>query len=178
MFDGSVIRKLRKEKNLSLKELSSKSSVSIATVSQIERDNTDPAITTLYKLCKGLDVTIAELIGYDDNTDRVVKKRDRKTITLPDSKLKYQLLSSRMKRNLEMVLVELEPHQEDRKLVTHKGEECGYVLQGSLTIILDNEEIHLEEGDSISFNSTIPHRYVNPTDEKSMSVWAMTPPSF
>lgn len=178
MFDGSIIKRLRKERNLSLKELSLKSEVSMATISQIERGNTDPTITTLYKLCKGLDITIAALIGGEDNPDRVVKKNNRKTITLPESKVTYQLLSSPVKQDLEMVLVELKPHQEDRKLVTHKGEECGYVLQGCLIVVLDKEEIHLEEGDSITFNSMIPHRYLNPTGEKSVSVWAMTPPDF
>ncbi|WP_164667338.1 helix-turn-helix domain-containing protein [Virgibacillus doumboii] len=178
MFDGSIIKKLRKQKNLSLNELAIKSEVSMATISQIERGNTDPTITTVYKLCKGLDTTIATLIAGDDEPDGVVRKDNRKTITLPESKVTYQLLSSPLKQNLEMVLVELNPHQKDRKLVTHKGEECGLVLQGKLVVMLGNEEILLEEGDSITFNSMTPHRYINPTGEKSISVWAMTPPDF
>ncbi|MGP4077766.1 cupin domain-containing protein [Halobacillus sp. K22] len=52
------------------------------------------------------------------------------------------------------------------------------ILQGKLTIVLGKEEGHFEEGDSISFNSMRPHRYINPTNEKAITVWAMTPPSF
>lgn len=178
MFDGTIIRKLRKEKNLSLKELSEKSGVSIAMISQIERGNADPTMTTLYKICEGLNTTITSLIVGEQKPERVVRKNSRRTLFLPNSKVKYQLLTSHLKKNLEMILVELEPKQQDRQLISHQGEEVGFILQGQLTIILGDEEYVLEEGDSITFESTIPHRFINHGDEKSVSIWTMTPPSF
>jgi len=186
MFNSAKIRYLRKEKGLSLQKLSAYSGVSTGMISQIERGNADPTMTTLYKICKGLNITLAELIeddetGQDDVVQferRVVRKNYRKTIFLPNSKVKYQLLSSSLKNNIEMLLVELEPKQQDRKPITHHGEECGFVIKGKLIVILGDEEYVLNEGDSISFESSIPHRFINPSNEKSISIWAMTPPSF
>jgi transcriptional regulator with XRE-family HTH domain len=185
MFNGTKLRNLRKEKGMSLQELSACSGVSAGMISQIERGNADPTMTTLYKICKGLNITLAALIDDEKEQDdvvqfdrRVVRRDLRKTIILPNSKVKYQLLSSSLKNDIEMLLVELEPNQQDRKLITHHGEECGFVMQGKLLVILGEEEYLLNEGDSISFKSTIPHRFINPGNEKSISIWAMTPPSF
>ncbi|MEI3614212.1 cupin domain-containing protein [Pseudogracilibacillus sp. SO30301A] len=178
MLDGNKFRVIRKKHGLSLQQLSDKSGVSVSMISQIERNNVDPTMTTLYKLCQGLDITIASLFTSSDVEDRVVKKDERKTIVLPNSKLKYQLLTPNTKGDLEMLLIELEPGQEDRQMINHHGEECGFVLKGKLTVILDEKEYLLHEGDSIYFNSDIPHRFINQHDEKSVSIWAMTPASF
>ena len=62
--------------------------------------------------------------------------------------------------------------------MTHEGEECGFVLQGTLTVLLDGREYRLYEGDSIYFRSTIPHKYLNLGQEDCVSVWAMTPTFF
>ena len=63
-------------------------------------------------------------------------------------------------------------------LVVHEGEECGLVIKGRLLVKTAENEYILEEGDSIYFNSTIPHRYINIGNDTCESVWAMTPPSF
>jgi transcriptional regulator with XRE-family HTH domain len=178
MFRGENIRELRKEKGLSLQELSQKSGVSTSMISQIERSNADPTMTTLYKICTALNITIAELIMENEELGIVVKRDNRKTMFLPNSKVKYQMLTSNPKNDLEMLLIELEPEQEDRQVISHIGAECGFVLQGQLTVVLGNEEFVLDEGDSINFNSSIPHRFINTGNEKSISIWAMTPPSF
>ena len=65
-----------------------------------------------------------------------------------------------------------------REMVTHEGEECGFVLKGTLTLLLDGKEYRLYEGDSVYFRSTIPHKYLNTDKEDCVSVWAMTPTFF
>ena len=55
--------------------------------------------------------------------------------------------------------------------LTHNGEECGYVLKGELVVLLGGKEYVLEEGDSIYFNSTVPHKYINRSDEDCISIW-------
>ena len=77
-----------------------------------------------------------------------------------------------------MLLIELEPKQEDRQVITHTGEECGFVLRGKMVVVLGDEEYELAEGDSIYFDSSIPHRFINRGEEKCVSIWAMTPPTF
>lgn len=174
MFDGRKIRQLRAELKLSLKELSEKSDVSVSMISQIERRNADPTLTTLYKICKGLDVSISTLLGTDKETTQIVRKNERKTITFPNSHAKYELLTPINEGTIEMIMIHLEPGQEDQQLVEHSGEESGLVLKGEMTIILEDEEFLLKEGDSIRFKSSIPHRFFNHTNETAISVWGMT----
>jgi mannose-6-phosphate isomerase-like protein (cupin superfamily) len=78
------------------------------------------------------------------------------------------------------LLVEIEPGtaHDPEGMVTHTGEECGVILEGELIVRLGTQEIHLNEGDSICFPSSTPHRFVNPGDTVCRSIWAMTPPSF
>lgn len=174
MFDGQKIKKLRSEQNLSLKELSDKSGVSVSMISQIERRNTDPTLTTLYKLCKGLDVSISTLLGADEQALQLVRKIDRKSINFPQSNSKYELLTPINEGTIEMLMIHLEPGQVDQQLVEHSGEECGYVVKGEMTIVLGDAEYILYEGDSIRFKSTTPHRFFNHSKETAISVWAMT----
>ena len=63
-------------------------------------------MTTLYKLCKGLDITITFLFAETEESNRVVRKENRKTMMLPNSKVKYQLLTPNHKTDLEMLLIE------------------------------------------------------------------------
>ena len=63
-------------------------------------------------------------------------------------------------------------------MVAHNGEECELILEGELVVKLGTQEIHLEQGDSICFPSSTPHRFVNPVAVVCRSIWAMTPPTF
>ncbi|WP_243291584.1 XRE family transcriptional regulator [Bacillus sp. FJAT-47783] len=174
MFDGAKIRMLRTAQKLSLKELAEKSGVSVSMISQIERKVTDPTLTTLYKLCKGLDVSISSLLGNDEHSTHIIRKDERKTLLFPTSHSKYQLLTPITEGSIEMIMIHLEPGQEDQQLVEHTGEECGYMLKGNMTVILGDEEYILNEGDSIRFKSTVPHRFFNHSNETAISIWAMT----
>ena len=162
MFDGQKIRKLRSEQKLSLKDLSDKSGVSISMISQIERRNTDPTLTTLYKLCKGLDVSISTLLGADEQALQLVRKSDRKTINFPSPILNMSCLPLSMKELLRLIYDPFGAGQVDQQLVEHSGEECGYVVKGEMTIVLGDAEYILYEGDSIRFKSSTPHRFFNP----------------
>ena len=92
----------------------------------------------------------------------------------------YELFtSSRLGHILDLVRVTLRGGESySHEMVTHEGEECGFVLKGTLTLLLDGKEYRLNEGDSIYFRSTIPHKYLNNDEEDCVSVWAMTPTFF
>ena len=91
----------------------------------------------------------------------------------------YELLSPNHQHQIEMLWIEIEANESNSEnLITHEGEECGVVLEGTLRVISGEQVFDLDTGDSIYLDSTIPHRYVNIGDTKSVSVWAMVPPSF
>lgn len=176
---GTKIRRLRQGQSISIEQLSEMTKLSTGLISQVERNITGPSVTTLWKIAKALNVSINYFFDEYEGTDCVVRKDKRKKIVLPDSKVTYELLSPNLRGKIEHLLVEIEPGEYNTKgLICHEGEECGYIIKGTLKVKLGNKEYILEEGDSICFDSNIPHRYINVGNQKVISVWAMTPPSF
>lgn len=178
---GSKIKKVRVEKNLSISQLAKKSDLSPGLISQIERNSVNPSIASLWKLANSLDISIGSLFEEEETYEKnpIVRKDKRKKILTSDSNATYELLSPDLNRKIEFLYITIKPNDcANKELVTHEGEECGIVLKGRLMIKTTKGEFILEEGDSICFDSTIPHRYINLGDEECVSIWAMTPPSF
>lgn len=178
---GSKIKTIRKKKNMSIASLASQSGISAGMISQIENRKVVPSITVMWKIAKTLGVNIGYF--FDETIDQlpnpVVRKDERKKILIGKSKCLYEMLTPDLNRKIEYLLITLEAKSEKtRDFVNHEGEECGYVIQGVLKVHLQDTVYDLYEGDSISFNSNIPHYFENAGEGKCISIWAMTPPSF
>ena len=119
---------------------------------------------------------VSFFLGIQGNP--VIKKGQRKTLVLPASGVSFQLLSPSESRKIEFLLIEIEGEDSNYELVSYAGEKCGYVLEGALEIQLGDNSYNLEVGDSIYFQSTIPHRFKSANGKKTVSIWAITPPSF
>lgn len=176
---GDKIRSLRLKQKISIEQLSVKTGLSKGLISQIERDITGPSVASLWKISKALNVTMNYFFDEYDDFNQVVRKNERKKILMKDGDRIYELLCPNLKNQIEMLWIEIEPQDSNsEELISHDGEECGVVLKGTLRILSGENIYDLNEGDSIYLDSTIPHRYVNLGNEISVSVWAMTPPSF
>lgn len=174
MFNGQRVREIRKQKDYTLKELAEKTGLSISLLSQIERGFVDPTVGTFWKICTALEIPIHHFFQGLEEEHIVVRRDQRRLMELSDSNVRYHVLSPNRGGKIEYLLVEILPGEMgETELVSHPGEECGYVVQGELKIILDQQEIYLYEGDSIYFPSTTPHRYVNTGSGVSLSIWAM-----
>ncbi|MEG1409003.1 cupin domain-containing protein [Clostridium sp.] len=182
---GKKIRELRKSKKYSITELSKDTGLSTGLISQIERNMVVPSIKVMWKIANILDVNVGyffdEYVKEDTTEDKiVVRKNDRKSIDTNDSTKSYELLMPNLvDKNIEFLLITLnEETKVNKEFVSHHGEECGYIIEGEMKIILENEEYILGKGDSFYFDSKRPHVYENYGDGKCVLVCAMTPPSF
>ncbi len=176
---GDKIRSLRLKQKISIEQLSSLTGLSKGLISQIERDITGPSVASLWKISKALNVTMNYFFDEYDDFNRVVRKDERKKIMMKDGDRVYELLCPNLKNQIEMLWIEIEPNESNsEELISHEGEECGVVIKGTLRVLSGDKIYDLEQGDSIYLDSTIPHRYINMGDVKSVSVWAMVPPSF
>lgn len=178
---GKKIRELRKEKNISISTLAEKAGVSPGLISQVERNLVTPSIVSLWKIAQSLEVSIGYLFDEEVKpiSNPVVTKKNRKRLSVSNNNAIYELLSADLNRKIEFLFITLKAGDSTTKdFVTHEGEECGIVIRGSLLVKMEDTEYLLEEGDSIYYDSTIPHRYVNVGEEICESIWAMTPPSF
>ena len=175
---GSKIKALRNELKMSIAVLADITGVSKSMISQIENRKVVPTITVMWKIAKALNVSISFFFDEEDEKEAnpVVRKDERKKITVGNSSSVYELLTPDTNRKLQYLLITLDEHKND--YVTHSGEECGYVIQGTMKVHIDGKVYILNEGDSISFKSDIPHYYENGGEGKCVSIWAMTPPSW
>lgn len=179
---GEKLKQLRTERKLSIAKLSSMSDVSTGLISQIERDLVVPSVTSLWRLSKALDVNIGYFFDEEEPPENqmIIRKGAHQTIVMHHNSSYYTLLhSNRPDRLLDMTIVTLKSgYTYDKKTLVHDGQECGYVLEGTLTVFLNGKDYVLNQGDSIYFDSTLPHKYINNGKEDCVSIWAMTPKFF
>lgn len=178
---GSRLKELRKSKGMSITDLAGRSNVSTSLISQIERDLVVPSVVNLYRIAQALDTDINYFFESGCAREaRITRRGDHKRMITDQGHGIYELFTnSRQGHILDLVRVTLKGGEAySHEMVTHEGEECGFVLQGVLTVLLDGKEHRLYEGDSIYFRSTIPHKYLNNDQEDCVSVWAMTPTFF
>jgi transcriptional regulator with XRE-family HTH domain len=186
---GRKIRVRRLEAGLTLQRLAGAVGVSQSLISQVERGLASPSITTLRRIAAALDVPIAALFLGDEvasrgETDRmgrrlVVRRRERKRLHVPRSKIGYELLTPDLNRKVEFLWIEYEPGSVTHPAsMSHSGEENAVCLEGSVVVTIDGQPFVLNEGDSISFDSGRPHQVENRTDKRAVLVSAITPPAF
>jgi len=99
-------------------------------------------------------------------------------LSWPGRSWKTYLLTPDLQRKLEVLLNELEPGDTFDEPYTHQGEEFGFVLEGSYEVTVGDEVFVLNEGDSISYSSSLPHKMRVVGTSRSRSLWVITPPSF
>lgn len=179
-FDiGGKLKELRKEKGLSILQLSELADVSTGQISQIERSMVVPSVVSIWKLAQALDTNINYFFDDKKKNRVIIRNKDHKTIIMNKGNGLYQLLSPGDSDHLiDFVKITLKGGQSydaENNGITHEGEECGFVLAGTLTVYLNGEDCILREGDSIYFSSALPHLYRNDSAEDCVSIWAMTP---
>lgn len=175
---GGRIRSLRAEQGLTLQAVAERTGLSSSMVSMVERGRTSPSIGTLIALASALGVHMADLFELDVDGPRDVVQRatDHQVVETVHGVLR-RLVQVDPRRGLELVVNEYAPGTASAVQVTHHGGyEYGYVLEGVLTVELQNAEHRLEPGDSIAFESTRPHRIVNGGPVRARAVWVNLSP--
>jgi transcriptional regulator with XRE-family HTH domain len=164
---GEKIKVLREQKGFSLKDVADQTGFSPALISQMESHLISPSLGTLIKLAKALDVKVGDFFGEThEEPFAIVRKDERKTVSRFASKegVKYgygyeSLGFEKKNRHMEPFIVTLEPATiKTSKTSTHEGEEFIYVLEGEMEVTFGNHRDVLYPGDSIYYDSTIPHR--------------------
>lgn len=176
---GKKIKELRNDKGLSLKDVAESTGVTKSMLSQIERGISSPSINTLKKIADCLGMPVAYFFSETAQAGPVVRKNERKILKPPDLGVEYELLSPNLQRKMEFIFTRFSPGKgTGDDLYTHDGEECGIVLKGRMRVFCQGNVYDLEEGDSIYFDSTQPHGFLNIGEEDVEVIFCITPPSF
>jgi transcriptional regulator with XRE-family HTH domain len=164
---GMQVKKLRKQREMTLKDLSDMTGLSKPNLSQIENNLITPPIATLLKISTALGVPIGIFFqekGIEPSIV-VVRKKDRYGIAKGPhiSHIGYQyepLAYPKISKNMEPFIVHMEGREaEDIVYNNHKGEEFLFVLDGLLEFRCGETVVQLTEGDSLYFDSGVPHGY-------------------
>jgi transcriptional regulator with XRE-family HTH domain len=181
---GTRLRHTRLLNKLRLKDVAERANCSESMLSKIENDRAVPSLTTLHRLCKALNVSIAVLLNNEEKRAWTIMRSAGRPVIgyaqAPNGELtKAEVLVPYADgRLLEGFIVIIEPGGHSGGALQHKGEEVGYVIEGQLELTLDQTTYLLAAGDSFHFPSEVPHAYRNPGTVRMRAVWINTPPSF
>jgi len=161
---GPRLKSLRKEKGLSLEGLSSKTGFEAELLAGIESGEISPQLGTVIKLSKSLDAAFGQVIsGAGDKPYAITRLKDQKAISRSTSGkggkhiYSYKSLAPEVKgRTMEPLIVQLQESSE-KEISTHDGEEFIYVLNGTVALLLGEDQFELEPGDSAYYLSNTPH---------------------
>lgn len=165
---GKKIRDLRKKLGLVLQDLSDRTGLSKPLLSQIEKEIISPPIATLLKISRALNTNISFFFQDDGAEEKVVlvrrnesKVMDSRYFGREESGYYYEALAYKKSRKyMEPFLVEFKRKKvEDLSYFSHDGEEFIYLLEGTLEFRTKDRHYILQPGDSLYFDSSIPHAY-------------------
>lgn len=176
---GRRIRERRLELGLTQSSVADAAGLTKSFVSQIERGYTAPSISTLRGIAKALEVSMFFFFQEDRGNHTVVRSHERASIRNLGANLYYELLTPDLQRNIQMIWLHMEPGQVTSDMPrSHEGEECALVLEGTVEVEVGGVFHVLYAGDSISFDSGLPHRVRNVGPTPATLISAITPPSF
>lgn len=179
MSFGLRIRTLRLRQKFTLAELARRTGYTAGFISQVERDITNPSITSLRKIAESLGEPVSMFLSESTPKNPVVRLNERRRIMFFRRRATDYVLTPSLAGHLQVIYTEVlrggdsgsQPH-------THESdEECAIVLKGRLRIWVGHDEYLLKAGDSITLSSRVPHRWENAGRGKAAILWAMTPPS-
>jgi transcriptional regulator with XRE-family HTH domain len=179
---GFNLKRIREERNLSLRDIAKKIDISPSFLSQIENGKTNPSVATLKAIADALSTTIAALMGEEVRADDnyIIRESERKSIGNLGNGIKIHLLTSHDPyKQMEPLFFTFESDASSGDTpYQHYGQEFLLVLSGSIELMLNSTRYVLRKGDTMYFNSNMPHSYRNIDKDKTEVVWVVTPPSF
>lgn len=162
---GQRVAQVRQEKGLSLEDVAKRTEIPVEALREIESGEANPPLGVLVKLGKALDMKLGTLIASgEDRPYTVVRVSERQDMSrYPHTRetsygYSYQALAPRKRnRNMEPFLVTLRTTGKPVEPSSHDGQEFIFVLDGALEAIVGDAVEVLEPGDSIYYDSSMPH---------------------
>ncbi|WP_077319813.1 helix-turn-helix domain-containing protein [Virgibacillus proomii] len=163
---GVRIKQLRKQKNLTLKNISEKTGLSISFLSQLEHSKTSATLESFKKISDALEVHPSYFFNQPKSSRSVITRNIVDTLNATENRFIYKNLSGRMENPAFIPnLIILDPDANRGNNFSHKGQEFLYVLEGTLTIEVDHQLEVLHPHDCVFLDSSKPHYWYNRTDK-------------
>ena len=159
---GKKLRELRKQNDLTLEDLASRSELTKGFLSQVERNLTAPSIATLEDILEALGSNLSEFFHEEEEKQIVFGTDD----FFVDEKEDYQvewIIPNAQKNQMEPILT---------------GEEFGYVLKGNITIMRGGKKYKVKAHETFYMDGAKSHYLYNHGNSPAKILWITTPPIF
>ena len=165
---GAKLRQLREAKQMTVEQLAEQSQCHAEQIRQIEGGDLVPSLTPLMEIARALGVRLGTLLDDDPlegpvvftstqspNVIRFSGKDPEATSSNLDF---YSMAAGKKDRHMEPFMIDVKPRSGDAPpLSAHEGEEFIYVLSGAIQINYGKNTFELEAGESIYYDSVVPH---------------------
>ncbi len=160
---GNRIRKYRERIKLSQEQLATNAGIDEELLRAVEQDETYPAIGVMVRLARALGQRLGTFVDDHEVEDPLILRSGERCEEGSSHKRPvaghyryFPLGSGKSDRHMEPFYIIIEPGGE-RALSSHEGEEFIIVASGEVELVYGNETHVLSEGDSMYYNSLVPH---------------------
>ncbi len=199
---GARLRHRRLELGMTARELARRVDCSPSLISQVERGRAVPSVSTLWALVTALRISMDRLFdpAQDGPAQKgsarkgsaepgenpaataesppegpILRRHDRPRITL-ERGVMWERLTAAAEKDMEFLEVCYPVGQsvpEAEHAIQHTGQEYAVIVEGALSTQIGFEQYVLEEGDSLTFDSAIPHRFWNAGTVPARAIWVI-----
>jgi transcriptional regulator with XRE-family HTH domain len=175
---GSALRQLRRDRRVSLREVSDATGISQSFLSLVENGKSDITLGRLIKLAAYFDVHVSDLVPPVPGRDPIViRSSERFHIGSPAEGVDLYLLGPDSDRRFLPMLAEFAPGGRGTEFVEHEGEEYVYVLEGRLLLEVEGHEpVVLEAGDGAYYRADRAHHLAQAGDGRTIVFGVVSPP--
>lgn len=175
---GALIRARRRQLQKTLQEVCDEAGITPGYLSQVERDQATPSLGTLAQIARSLDVSMDYFIAAPTAGEGLTRAGERPKFSVDGSSILYERIATDFAGNILSSFVLNIPPGYRSEVVSHEGEEILYVLEGTITQRLDDEEMVMTAGDSLHFRGNRPHAWWNDSGKPARLLWTGTLPLF
>ena len=163
---GPRMAKYMAQNDISLETLAERTGLSITLLTSIRDDEVYPSLGPLVKIARALGVRLGTFLDDQGSVDPLIVRRPERRSALSTLRAKdkpvetrfYSLGRGKTDRHMEPFYVELLPESaQEGELSSHEGEEFIIVMEGEVEVVYGKETHRLAVGDSIYYNSIVPH---------------------
>jgi transcriptional regulator with XRE-family HTH domain len=175
---GERILMLRQAKSLTQEELATRAGLTKGFISQVERNLTSLSVESLLGILDALDEKPGRFFDGAFDEKIVFKLKDRVELERENVKKFQILVPAAQNRLMDPGMLELDVNQRTPEEEPHEGEEFGFVLSGSVEIVLGGKAYKLKKGECFYFKATRNHYIANRRNTKAFVLWISSPPYF
>jgi transcriptional regulator with XRE-family HTH domain len=175
---GERIRMIRQAKSLTQEELASRAGLTKGFISQVERNITSLSVESLLGILDALDQKAS--VFFDEGFDeKIVFGTDDRVRLEMESEVDFDILvPAAQNRLMDPALLALRSGEATDEEEPHEGEEFGFVLSGSIDVMLGVKTYRVRKGECFYFKASKKHYLINRRKKGALVLWVSSPPNF